>query len=335
MGTALRWLNAHVLGAGVGAIAAALALYWIIGGDLPLFISPRMWLWSLLSPFAALPHLYLTWRLLALAPSVAKKSEPGIAMRSAIGRTACCMFAGYALVAFERLHMVGDTAWEALSWPYHDARHVVFGVVPDPPIEGTPVRIVNQEYLIPAEFARDWEAESRRNSYRYLSLRIPAELVIAGESSPADIDNIVLENEDIMVLMRNHKIHRFWFADEGIEKHYLCKRKYQKHLTVCWHEDSKFELFKVPLTYDYKTSIIYGRNEGVVLYRDDGPDAHVLAACTEDARQCSIRFDDGEVGVTVRFAWSLQSYARTIVGGIEGQLRLYRSRADAFRQAAD
>ena len=75
VGTALRWLNAHVLGAGVGAIAAALAFYWMIGADPPLFISQRMWLWSLLSPFAALPHLYLTWRVLALAPSVARKAS--------------------------------------------------------------------------------------------------------------------------------------------------------------------------------------------------------------------------------------------------------------------
>ena len=255
-------------------------------------------------------------------------------MRSAFGRTACCMFVGYALVTFGRL-MVGDTAWDALIWPYHDVRHVVFGVQPDSPNEGTPVRIANQEYLIPAEFAEDWEPELRRNSYRYLSLRIPAGLVIVGESGPADIDNVILENEYITVFMKNYKTHRFLFSDDGIEKHHLCKQEYRQHLTVCWHEDGKFELFKVPHTYDYKTSIIYGPNDGLVLYRADGPDANVLASCTEADRQCSIRFDDGEVGVTVRFAWSLQSYARTIVGGIEGQLRRYRTRAEAFRQAAD
>ena len=129
--------------------------------------------------------------------------------------------------------------------------------------------------------------------------------------------------------------HRFWFVDDGFEKHYLCKRQYQQHLTVCWHKEAKFELFKIPFSYDYETSMTYGRTDGVVLYRADGPDAHVLAFCTEIDRQCSARFDDGAVGVTVRFAWTLQPYVRAIVGGIESHLRRFRARADAFRQAAD
>ena len=331
-GAAPPWFRAHLLGAGGAGIAIALAVYW--SDEVGLSLSQNMLLWSIALPCVALPHLYLTWRVLAPAPPVAKEDAPVGAMRSAIGRTACCVLAGYALVAIGRL-VVGDTTRDALIWPYHDVRHVVFGIRPGRPDAGKPIRIGDQEYLVPTEFVRSWLLWKRPDNYFAVFLSIPAELVIADDANRVTGEQIEFANEEIGISIHMHSARTIMLGGEGTEKHHLCKRQSQGRPTVCWHEDGKFELFKVPQSYDYKTSISIGIVDRVMFYVAEGDDAKLIAYCREHSQICEVEFDDEAVGVTVDLSPSLHSYLRPIVGGAERLLRRFRARADAFHQAKD
>ncbi len=327
--TVLRWLSAHILGIAVGAMLLAISTFKAFNAELSNFEGTLSLL--ITAPLAALPHLYLTWRAhraTVASPAAAIQKKPS-KLAIPLARIGSIAVAVYVLVAAARVAML-DAGWYALAWPYDDIKSIeVFGFT-DRPYGEAPIRVGDQEYLIPAELFDTMAAKSDPYTYYFVILRVRADSMIGELFLPPELRTRFVE---IKISESGEGLGTV--TTDTSETNVSCKEKHLHSLTVCWEKNGHNDYFGLPGEPDFEALIEPDFGPGSIYLFDPVSDTAFGMACDDHDFECEMVFNDKAAQVRVRFSTTLLPYWRNIHGWVTYQLEDFRRRAGNYRRAVD